>query len=361
MSRKRVADIVLACIALALVIVFAVLRSMQPQAQYSQPSTYDTGGNGYAALFDLLARERVPVRRFQEPLGQFRQHGGALVLAGDDAVSAAATSANALDALDKWVRGGGTLFVLGATSQTERRALGMPNFAQMPKALVANAGCGLPKPHRSLRAGAEFTAGFARGCTVQRVTLLRAANKAVMIAYRHGKGRVITSVTAAIFGNAQLVQHDNAALAYAVFAVAAPVAFDERIYGYATGRTFWQVLPWGMRIAVVLACIAIVLAIAGANLPFAPPASREPPGERDSGAYIASLARMLRRGGAAREMIVRLQRHADAVLASRAGSDDRAHALREQLQRLASHSHPGPRELLAAGRIFATVQKEYEW
>jgi hypothetical protein len=182
-----------------------------------------------------------------------------------------------------------------------------------------------------------------------------------VLAYRRGRGRIVIGATPEVFGNRQLAQHDNAALAFAIFAAAAPVAFDERIYGYESGHTFWQVLPWGMRIAIILACLVIALAILGANLPFAPPAALEKPGERDSGEYIASLARMLQRGGAVRETIARLMRHAQTVLAPRERGDERAHMLLEQFQSLATHPHPGPRELLAAGRLFATVRKEYEW
>jgi hypothetical protein len=325
MPRKRAGDAILACAALALLVLFAVLRAMQPQAQYSQPSTYDTGGNGYAALYDFLARERVAVRRFEAPFGEFHQRGGALVLAGDGAVAVAAPSADALDTLDKWVRAGGTLLVLGSTTPEERRAL------ELPKTL---------SDHKSI---------------------LSVADKTAIHIYRRARGSIVIADSAAPFSNRELPQRNNAALAYQLFGSVAPVAFDERIYGYETGHTFWQVLPWGMRIAIVLACIAVLLAIAGANLPFAPPAALEPPAERDSGAYIASLARMLQRGGAAREIIARLERQAESALASRARGDERAHTLLEQFQTLTTYSHPGLRELLAAGRLFALVRKEYEW
>lgn len=325
MRRNRLADTIVACCALGLLVLFGVLRAMQPQAQFSEPSTYDTGGNGYAALYEFLQREGVAVRRFQEPFPQFRQRGGAFVLAGDGAVSAAAPNKGALDALGSWVRAGGTLFVFGQTSKDERRALALPKTLD------------------------------------DRKSVLRVVNKTPIRVYRRGRGNIVIAGKSAMFGNRQLPQRDTAALAYQIFAPVAPIAFDERIYGYETGHTFWQVLPWGMRIAIMLACIAVLFAIAGANLPFAPPAALEPPAERDSGAYIGSLARMLQRGGATREIIVRLQRQAETVLAPRARGDDRAHKLLEQFQTLTAHARPGLQELLAAGRLFASVRKEYEW
>lgn len=360
MPRNRTLDIAIVCTALALVLLLAVLRAARPAAEFSQPSTYDTGGNGYAALYELLAREGVAVRRFERPIGELAERGGALVLSGDRALFAAAPGAGALRALDAWIRRGGTLVVLGDTMQRDRDALGLPQPREMAKSGIAVAECGLERL-RGLRAGGEFTVGFRPACGRARKTLLRASGKAVALAYGRGQGTVVIVSTPSVFANRELVQHGNAALAYALFGGLGPVAFDERIHGHAAGRTFWQVLPEPMRVAIVLACIAVALAVIGANLPFVPAAPIEPPAERDSGAYIASLARMLQRGGAAREILARLERHAEMVLAPRSASDDRARSLLVAFQALTTHPRPGVREVLAAGRLFASVQKEYEW
>lgn len=360
MPRRRAIDLAVVIVALGLVLLVSVLRASRPQAAFSVPSTYDTGGNGYAALYEFLQREGLSVSRFERPVGELRQRSGALVLAGDRAIFAVASNANALRALDAWVRAGGTLIVLGETLQRDRDALGLPLPHAIHKTGIASVGCPLTGT-RALRVGAEFTQAYAPACGRDRATLLSASGKAAMLTHRRGRGTVIAATTAEIFGNRQLAQNDNAAFAYAIFAGLGPVTFDERIYGHATGHTFWEVLPQPMRISIVLALVALGLAILGANLPFAPPAPLEAPAERDSGAYIASLARMLQRGGAAHEIVARLARHAHTVLAPRAAGDERANALLEEFEGLKTHPRPGPREVLAAGRLFATVQKEYEW
>lgn len=360
MRRSRIADAILVAIALALLVAVAALRAMRPQPEFSVPSTYDTGGNGYAALYDLLARERVPVRRLEQPFGDFHARRGALVLAGDGAISAAVPGRN-IAALDAWVRSGGTLFVFGDTSIAERRALGLPPPAGMKKAWIATAACGLARPLHGLRAGGEFAAGYARTCAANRATLLEASGRAIVVAYRRGSGTIVVSSTPSVFGNRELASHDNAALAYAFFGGMPVVWFDERIYGHAIGRSFWEVLPWPMHAAIVLACILLALAIIGANLPSAPPAALEAPAERDTGAYIASLARMLQRGGAGREMIARMHQHVRRVLLQRSVADDEARALLDRFDALAVLTRPTPRDVLAAGRLFARARKEYEW
>jgi hypothetical protein len=113
-----------------------------------------------------------------------------------------------------------------------------------------------------------------------------------------------------------------------------------------------------MRIAIVIALAAVLLAIAGANLPFAPPYSLQTPEERDSSAYIASLARMLERGGASHEAIQRIAERCERVLAHRPG-DERARMLLREVRTLEATARPGTQEILQAGRIFARVRKEY--
>jgi hypothetical protein len=137
------------------------------------------------------------------------------------------------------------------------------------------------------------------------------------------------------------------------------VRFDERVYGYAAGKSFWDVLPAPVRVAIVIAAGTLLLGIIGANLPFAAPYAPEAPDERDSGAYIASLARMLQRGGAAAEAIARIRGRCEHALSSRAAGDERARMLLRELRTLEATPRPGSHEVLAAGRIFARVRKDY--
>jgi hypothetical protein len=354
LRNRRTVDIALAIAAVLVLTVLIALRS-SIEEQISVPSTYDTGPHGYAAVYDLLAREGVRVTRFEEPLSQLFARKETLVVAGDFAMLAFTTSKPEAAALDAWIRAGGTLAILGRVAPWRDTHFGVPPLSSV-RSSVATAGCGLLL--HGIAVAGDFTDGAAIRCTSSRAVLLMVRGKAVALAYRRGKGEVIFATTPAVLDNEHLAQRDNARFAYALFA-GSRVAFDERVHGHVTGRTFWEVLPAPMRVAIIIACAAVLLAILGANLPFAPPHVEQSTGERDSSEYIASLARMLERGGAQRAIVQRFCAQSQSVLGSRAPADDRARELLERVRALQSLSGPHNEDVLAAARLFATVRKEY--
>lgn len=357
MSRSRAVDIAAALIAIALLSVLVSMRASLERANTTVPSTYDTGARGYAAVYALLGRERAPVERFEDPVSHVSDRRGVFVIAGDYQMLAVAPSAKQRHLLDGWVRGGGKLELFGLVPFWMRGDFGLPQQARM-SAQVARAGCGLAVP--SWRVAGLFTGGLDGACRRDRVTLLAAAGRAVVIAYRRGKGLVLYSPTATILDNEHLAQLDNARFAYAIFGDG-PVLFEEHGYGHVRARSFWQVLPVPMRVAVVVAVAALLLAVAGANLPFATPQPAGDTDKRDSGEYIDSLARMLQRGVAQRALIQRFCAAIETALTPRAQSDDRARDLLDRAHALQSLSGPRAEDVLAASRLFSQVQKEYRW
>lgn len=355
--RKRIVDLAIVGVALFLVAILGALRASQNAAQQSEPSTYDTGVNGYAALYDLLAREGARVERLERPIGEFSGHG-VVVIAGDGALAQAAPSRSALAFLDRWVRAGGRLAILDSSlARDARNALGLPYVQRLGEQKSATSGCAFARALRGAPIAGTFDRGFAGSCNALRATLFSTPSHAVGIAYARGRGAILLITTPAIFDNLHISQNVNARVAIALLS-GSTVWFDERVHGYAAGRSFWDVLPQGMRIAIAIALAATLLAIAGANLPFAPPYDARSPEERDSSAYIASVARMLERGGASREALARIARRCDTVLANRTG-DERAQMLLRELRTLEATPAPGAQDLLHAGRIFARVRKEY--
>jgi hypothetical protein len=358
MPRKRAVDLVVLIVALALVAVLGALRSAQNTAQQSEPSTYDTGVNGYAALYDVLAREGTRVERFERPIAELTHGDGALVIAGKGALSAAAASPGAPAFLDRWVRGGGKLVILGDSGgQAVVRALGLPKVHRFKTLNRAVAACAFARSVRGAQIAGIFDGGYTRACEPKRASVFAAGSYAAGIAYTRGRGTVVLVATPTVFDNLHVAQKANARAAYALLGDTS-VAFDERVHGYAAGRTFWEVLPQPMRIAIGIALGAVLLAILGANLPSAPPYEVRAPEERDSGAYIASLARMLERGGAAHEAIRRIAERCDRALSGRP-NDERARMLLRELRTLEATPRPGPHDVLQAGRIFARVRKDY--
>jgi hypothetical protein len=359
MPRKRVVDLSVLVVALALVAVLGALRSSQDAAQRSDPSTYDTGVNGYAALYDLLAREGTRVERFELPIAQLSHADGTLVIAGRGAFLAAAASPGAPALLDRWVRAGGKLVILDgfAVDGAVRRTLGLPQIHRFTSTDRAAAGCAFAAPLRGTPIAGAFDAGYARACTAKRATVFESGAYAAGIAYTRGRGTIVLVATPTVFDNLRISQKANARAAYALLGDRS-VAFDERVHGYAAGRTFWEVLPQPMRVAIGIAIGAVLLAILGANLPFAPPYGANAPEERDSGAYIGALARMLARGGAAHEAIRRIAERCERALSGRT-NDERARMLLRELRTLEATPRPGAQDVLHAGRIFARVRKDY--
>lgn len=359
MPRKISADRIVFAAALAALIALALLRSAQQGSQVSVPSTYDTGAAGYAAVYELLAREGIARERFEFPLAHLARTHGTLVLAGDGALAKAAPSKSALSVLDRWVSAGGHLVVLDAALPWDARTLlALPPLHAVARSEDARTACAFTSALRGLQVAAEIDAAYSSTCTAARASVLRSGGWAPAILLARGRGTIALLTTPAFFDNFHLAQRENARVAYALLS-APPVLFDERVHGHAAGRTFWEVLPGQMHAAIVLAIFAVVLAVIGANIPFAPAYAAAPPEERDSGAYIASLAQMLQRAGAGSEAIARIARRCEQVLGLRAFGDERARMLLRELRTLESTPHPGPNDVLQAGRIFARVRKDY--
>ncbi len=353
--HKRALDIGLLSIAIVFLIVVSFLRSQTPQSHQSFPSTYDSGAYGYAAVYEFLQREKITVQRYELPLGELPGHS-TLVIAGDYVLDDAAPSATAQRTLAAWVRGGGTLIVLGSVSSSVRQGLGLPAPSKMPGSIVAQTGCGF---HGSgLHVRGEFTGGLSANCGHGQSVLLRSGKYPVAVALARGRGRIVEIVTPTIFDNVHLAVRDNARFGYDLFS-AGSVAFDERVHGYAQGRTFWEVLPQPVHIAIVIALGALLLAIIGANLPFAPAYRLEAEDERDSSDYITSLARMLQRGGAAREVVAKIFKAAAAV-APRSNRGDGAAAKFGELQVLSQRHDLRAHDVLRAGILYAQLRKDYE-
>lgn len=323
MQRRRTFDLVLAIGGVLIVAVLAVLRASQQQAQTSVPSTYDTGASGLAALYEFLQREHVPAGRFES--AQLPQ-GGTVAVAGDPALFRLAVDIEQRNSLRSWVRDGGTLVLLGS----------------------------LPPSMLDLLAGKNELAA------AQHLSPPPASPRAAAVAFKRGKGRVVYVSSVLPFDNLHLARGANARFAYALFASVGPVAFDERIYGYSDDRSAWSVLPQPVRIAVIIAGVALLLALGGANLPFAPPLDLEEKSVRDSSEYLTSLALMLRRAGARRDTVERFRRAVERSLAPHA-ADPHARSLLEEARHIALQQALSDRDLVHAAHLLTRVRKDYPW
>jgi hypothetical protein len=229
---RRAFEVLALLLAIAVVAALAWTRESAPPSTYS---TFDTGPNGYKALYNVLRAEGVPVSRFTDPLGLLPADVKVLV-----ATSTWFDSTSGYDSADRkrlatFVKRGGTLVAFIDRND--------PSYVDYPAKTVR--------------------------------------------------------LDARTFRNVALESRPaSALLAYAAIAGRGPVVFDEHLHGYGTDRSMWSVLPPPVRTACVLVVIALLLALVGANTRWVPALPAEPPGERDSSDYIASMARLLQRAGA---------------------------------------------------------------
>ncbi len=251
-------------------------------------STFDTGPNGYQALFNVLRSENVPVDRLQQPLGL----------------------------RDPNIR------VLAFTST-------------LPE-MTTNQGSVYDDNDYKQLAAFEKSGGRIVYFASPRVDPMRASI---------GRSNIrVTFLDATQFTNRALSERPQRIVkAFDILAGRGVVAFDERLHGYGTNRTLWSVLPFPVRAAFWIVVVAVLIVLVDANIRFAPAVVREPPAERDSAAYVASMAALLRRAHAGAAAIARF--------AKKTKDDD-------ELQNLAQVAHPTDAMVVRAAVLAARQRKE---
>ncbi len=358
--RNRLGDSVGVAVAFAGVVLLALL-SLPNAGKGSVFSSYDTGRNGYRALFALLRRERVAVTRMEYPLGLLAPSVRTLVISQ----SRSGIDLNEALALRRWVRGGGRMIALDASfNAADKKYFGIP---QQTRAVSKERIASPPAPRADLpgvgRVAGNFGAVFARGRHPPGEPLLATRSGTVALAIALGKGEVVAILDPSAFSNVRLREADNARFAYDLLA-GGPVAFDERLHGYARERGSWQALPAPVRAAVFIVAAVIVLGLVGENVRFAPPLTPPAEDDRDSSAYIDSMARLFARGRAVRYAIAACADAATRFTHVRYGGageriDDPV--LRDgvtELLRLRGLERPTQADLLRAGVLAARLRKE---
>jgi Domain of unknown function (DUF4350) len=353
------------------------LHSAQPTSD--SQSTYDAHPGGYRALYDFMRTEGARVERF-ERRPAYLDEGVDTYVVADSPFGLSGYSPADYDALERWVKAGGRLVIIGAVP--------LPDELKVPPVTAQHV-----KNDRAHRAvSAPLTSGVANlsGDSNLRIPLRKAqtqtplaADHAGLVAstYCYGKGYIVVITDDTLFQNRNLAHADNARFAYDTLTGGGDrtsvVAFDEFTHGFQSGDSLWAVLPTPMRYGAALLGFAFVLLLVGSLFRFGPVARLPVETERTSSEYLASMAALLERGGAAR---IALRSVADACLRDVAASLGMgegtpiarvADALRHrpdggamadnvlELNRLRSYERPTDTELLEAVRVAATLRKEY--
>ena len=281
----------------ALAAIVAVAIAQHPRGGVSTYSSYDTGANGYRALYEVLAREKIPVQRLESRLAFLPRETGVLILTDTQPESSA----------------GAEYLPLSRNEVRQVKA-----FAKRGRALL-----------------------FAPSGSTLAVSM----------------GKAALRLDPAAYTNAALARTPkNAATVYQLVAGRGTVLFDERLHGYIEDRSFWEALPPAVHVAVWIVLSILVLILIEQNVRTVPPVRSEVPFDRDSSSYIRSMAVMLRRGRAGRTAIARFSEDA-ARLTSRSGPSANARRLLDELQNLV-HNRGSDIDVLRAAKLYAAIRKE---
>ena len=250
--RIRWIEIVVLIAGLGLLLSFAFASENGSLSVYS---TFDTGPNGYEALFNVLRGEDVDVTRLQMPLALRDPKIRVLAFTSTQpevyAGSGLVYDANDYERLGAFEKSGGRI-VYFASAQND----------PMRGAIARH------KLHATILDVSRFT------------------------------NRALSGDPQQIVG------------AYDALAGHGVVAFDERLHGFGTDRTLWTVLPLPVRAAFWIVIAALLIVLVDANVRFAPPLAAEVQPPRDSAAYITSMAALLRRARAGAAAISRFAKNA---------------------------------------------------
>jgi hypothetical protein len=295
MTRLRPDIVILAISAFVLALLAYERSTIEKQQHASVYSTYDTGRNGYRALYEVLRAAGLPVRRFERDLATLDPSVKTLIVTGyEEDPSAKPLDEHDAAQLRSFVVNGGRLVAIdaefaGKDDVTPGVGTTLRTGGNKAIALARNAyTAGVTRVSGSI--GSIFSFKEPRG-----IPLLANDRGMVAVAYRLGRGEVVAVTAPALFGNAQLRNADNLRFVYNAIAGHGEAAFDEYVHGYDNNLTMWAALPGPVHAAVWIVLALVVIALIGANVPFAPPYLSDPPDERDSSDYITAIAELMRR------------------------------------------------------------------
>ncbi|MDQ2866450.1 MAG: DUF4350 domain-containing protein [Candidatus Eremiobacteraeota bacterium] len=295
--RRRIGEAAAFTIGLAVLITVAIAEN--PQHSVSTYSTFESGSNGYRALFNVLASEGVPVQRYYGQLALLPPSVRVIVFTDTAPERFAGIPHEAL-------------------SESDIRRL--ESFARKRRILVFAA------PGERL---AQRLSGFS---------------------VRLAPGE---------YTNAALARNpQNAVRPYRLLAGRGEVAFDERLHGYSVDRSFWSALPVAVRAAALVTLAMLVFMIVGSNIRFEPAIAIDPPPDRDSSAYIRSVAALLRRSRGRSGAVNRFAREG-ARLAGRGAFRIDTRSLLDELSGIAQRRSFDDAAVIRAAQCYAAIRKEF--
>lgn len=326
------------------------------------PSVYSRSGKGLSVWYGYLARLGLDPKVLTD--FDTLPSGATLIIAGPLDASPGPGDAGRLE---RWVRGGGRVVLIG----TELFGL-LEELGAVPGPASAPADTRLAPSLPGVYASGVATIApgedrFRPGEPVW-VAHYQDSHGDVLISRRLGSGEVVWLADASPVSNDGIGTADDSALAVLLARVPGrAIYFDEFHHGFVKEATPWDRLSVGGRASVVLLLLGVAVLVIGRGRRIGPPIPTPEETPMRGGAYISQLAALYRKAGARAEALESLEDGLARALARRYGTRaagvGRQAAAREALAlsaALRARGTIGKDEFLAAARRLRRARYEVE-
>lgn len=302
-------DILFVLAGITMLTVFGVTREHRQMHRMDSYSSYDARMGGYRAWYEMLRGEGVNVTRFERYWAFLDSSTSVLIITLPvEPADVSIATPSGQKALSEWVRGGGTLLILGAFIPTDNSPFKKLHYHTWPRKQFLAIGV-----HRIVSSALP---------TVQEATI--------------GQGKVLRIEDETLFVNEHIGVADTARFAYALGLPPAGgvTAFDETLHGWLIPEHWWQVAPHRLVWAILIASIVLLIAFLGATVRLGPAISPLDHRAAHSAEYLDAVASLYARANARRKVlgdVVNAVKH--AVLRSSSLPAD-AHAVFMELDKL---------------------------
>jgi hypothetical protein len=327
-----------------------------------RPTTYSPGSLGYKALYLWLKDLGIPVGRWEKPLGKLTPAITVLLVIQPEV----GFDPGELNAVDAWVRKGGTLIVSAMPPDVLMNHFGIRADMIVSRDLKERHQKVLSQPGPYVRGEREIESYGHPGLTSSKPEIVFHARDrwgGLIAAVKEGEGRVIAVADPVLFTNGSLRKGDHARLVLDILLShlgTGLLMVDEYHHGYGRATTvvshFVRSNALGSFVQAVVLLLILWLAKGRRFGVPRPPVAKE---YRSSMEYVKAMAQLFQRGQARGYALERILRWAEDE--SKRLLVDMDRALIKTLQSVRQRLQGGKlrdRELLGeARRLYAALEK----
>jgi hypothetical protein len=288
-SRK--VGLLAALLMLVFVVIVGIDAYHKIRKQSGPPSTYNAASAGYKALYLWLREMGVPAERWERPLTELTREADLLLMMDSPRFD---PRPDELEALDAWIRDGGTLIRISPPLDAVGKQL-------VSKVKTRDRGVSFqPGPYiRGQRTLKSKTHLGADSRQPEAIVHARDGFGNLIVVLEQGKGRVITVSDPSLFSNLKLREGDHARLALDILLThlgEGQLLIDEYHHGYGrVNSVAAYVFQSEAFVPLVQVMFLVLLLWAAAGRRFGParPVPRET--ERSSMEYVRAMAQLFQR------------------------------------------------------------------